>query len=58
MAWVLLSLVYSIFQSIVGLTGKVVVLKQWVADLIALHSVTRESEIRGKNGAAKGSYVN
>ena len=49
MAWVSVSLEYSFFRSNVGLTGKVVVLKHWVTDVIASHSVTRESEICGRN---------
>ena len=48
MAWVLVSLKNSIFQSSVGLTGKVVVLKHWVTDVIVLHSVTSKSEICGR----------
>ena len=48
MAWVLASLEYSVFRSSVGLTGKVVVLTHWVTDVIALHYVTRESEIFGR----------
>ena len=47
MAWVLASMEYYVFQPGVGLTGKVVVLKHWVTDVIASHSVTRESEICG-----------
>ena len=49
MTGVLVSLSYSVFQSVVGLTGKVVVLKHWVTDVIASHSVTRESDICGRN---------
>ena len=48
MAWVSVSLEYSVFQSSVGLTGKVVVLKHWVTDVIVLHSVTSKSEICGR----------
>ena len=47
MAWVLLSF-KNIFQSIFGLTGKMMVKKNWVTDLIASHSVTRESDICGR----------
>ena len=46
MAWVLASMEYYVFQPGVGLTGKVVVLKHWVTDVISSHSVTREYEIR------------
>ena len=48
MAWVSVYLSYSIFQSSFGLTGKVVVLKYWVTDIIASYLVTRESEIYGR----------
>ena len=47
MAWVSVSLEYSVFWSSVGLTGKVVVLKNWVTDVIALNLVTKEYDICG-----------
>ena len=48
MEWVLVSIEYPFFQSSVGLTGNVVVLKHWVTDEKALHLVTRESELCGR----------
>ena len=45
MASVSVSLEYSLFQSCVGLTGKVIVLKNGGTDVIASHLVTKESEI-------------
>ena len=48
MTWVLVSLEYSIFQSSVGLNGKVVVPKHWVTDVIASNLMTRESETCGR----------
>ena len=49
MAWVLVSLEHYVLQSSVGLTDKLGVLKHWVTDVIASHSVTREAEICGRN---------
>ena len=49
MVWVSVSLEYYVFQSNVGLTGKMVVPKHLVTDVIASHLVTRESEICGIN---------
>ena len=48
MVWVSVYLEYSVSQSIVCLTGKVVVLKHWVTDVILSHFVTRESKICGR----------
>ena len=48
MEWVSVYLEYSVFQSSVGLTRKVVLLKHWLTDVIASHFVTRESEICGR----------
>ena len=49
MAWISVSLEYSFFQSSVDLTGKVVVPKNWITDIISPHSVTRGSDIWGIN---------
>ena len=48
MAWVSIYLEYSVFQSSVGLTEKVVVLKHGLTDVISSHLVTREYDICGR----------
>ena len=47
MAWVSVSLEYSVSQISVGLTWKVVVMKPWVMDVIESHLMTREYDICG-----------